>query len=300
MSVELGHLYLRDLRQSSDDEAAMQVIERRVRSAVRWAGPVVERERDRGRVVSTCILVDNYFWEATHDGLRPTELARAMARCFESEGLPIDHIVYEAALAPSVHHMVDRLVSKPEPGAGTSVDPLVKDPGPPTWISNGEPQRPSLEDRSPRFSAWGKPAPGPPPKGPAAFGPGRQHSIRLDVELRDESERPWSCPTLAAWWQLVRLGALDVFEGSEVPPGTYSRPEAGPFAARRTLTVLAPEFLEVEHAVRVILSQVALSDDFRARMATSDRAAASHLSRMASIVAWELSYLFSDDGFDRA
>jgi hypothetical protein len=104
----------------------------------------------------------------------------------------------------------------------------------------------------------------------------RRHSIFVDVELWDErnGQRTWSCPLLAAVWQLMRLGLLRNQGRPVVTPQDWTdprfpdrwdelpavirlRPEAAAFAAYTTLSVLSPRFLPVELAVRTILSQFA-------------------------------------------
>jgi hypothetical protein len=47
-------------------------------------------------------------------------------------------------------------------------------------------------------------------------------------------------------------------EWDQLPPVVKLNPNAAPFTAYRTLSVLAPRFLGIEHAVRTILSQVAV------------------------------------------
>lgn len=94
---------------------------------------------------------------------------------------------------------------------------------------------------------------------------------------REGARRTWSCPFLAAVWQLLRLGLLR--DEGRVPlppvpleggwPGDWDRlpavvrinPQAAPFSAYTTLSVLSPRFLPVELAVRTILSQVAVDDE---------------------------------------
>jgi hypothetical protein len=103
----------------------------------------------------------------------------------------------------------------------------------------------------------------------------RRHSIFVDVELWDEhdGDRTWSCPMLAAVWQLIRLGLLrdhgrpvlipqdlpgtlpDSWD--EMPPITRLNRGAAAFAAYTTLSALSPRFLPVELAVRTILGQFA-------------------------------------------
>ena len=97
----------------------------------------------------------------------------------------------------------------------------------------------------------------------------------VDVELWNEKagKRIWSCAYLASVWQLLRLGLLR-HGGSEVlPPQSWDgdfpvewddlpaiiqlNAGAMPFSAYKTFSVLPARFVQVEHAVRVILEQVA-------------------------------------------
>jgi hypothetical protein len=100
-----------------------------------------------------------------------------------------------------------------------------------------------------------------------------RHSVFVDVELLGQDGK-WSCAYLAAIWQLLRLGLLR-FDGRVVAapqdwtdpfPNRWDRlpevvrlnPAAAPFSAYRTISVLGARFLPTEHAVRTILSQVAV------------------------------------------
>jgi hypothetical protein len=148
------------------------------------------------------------------------------------------------------------------------------------WLCNGvpTPQPPRVAMSEP--DAWR----------PPSQNSAREHSIFLDVELWNDTERGrrWSCPMLAAVWQLVRLGVLRnqgkrigvpvpaeqvvpaerghdpsrpaggrfPEEWSAMPPILQLNPKAAPFPAYRTVSVLSGDFLEVEHAVRVICSCV--------------------------------------------
>jgi hypothetical protein len=107
----------------------------------------------------------------------------------------------------------------------------------------------------------------------------RRHSIFVDVELWDErdGQRTWSCPMLAAVWQLIRLGLLRDQGRPVVTPQDWTdsrfpdhwddlpavirlKPKAAAFTAYTTLSVLSPRFLPVELAVRTILSQFACDE----------------------------------------
>ncbi|MGH3995289.1 MAG: SCO2522 family protein, partial [Pseudonocardiaceae bacterium] len=113
-----------------------------------------------------------------------------------------------------------------------------------------------------------------PPRETAA----NRHSIYVDVELWDDDgdRRTWSCAFLAAVWQLLRLGLLRYHGKPVVSPRPWAGdwpsdwadlpavvrldPAADSFYGYRTLSVLAGRFLPIEHAVRIILSQVAVDE----------------------------------------
>ena len=102
----------------------------------------------------------------------------------------------------------------------------------------------------------------------------QNHSIFVDIELwSDAGKRLWSCPFLAAVWQLQRLGLLrhlgaPIAEPRLVPAadllGEWERmpaivqldPAAAPMRAYRTFSALDSRFLPIEMAVRTILGQV--------------------------------------------
>src|SRR6202023_168737 len=89
------------------------------------------------------------------------------------------------------------LVTEPVPGTTGGRPPLTET----GWLTNGQ--------RSPGTWRGGGAGERPlwqPPQESAR----RRHSIFIDVELWDDSDgqRTWSCPMLAAAWQLMRLGFL--------------------------------------------------------------------------------------------
>jgi hypothetical protein len=107
-----------------------------------------------------------------------------------------------------------------------------------------------------------------------------RHSVFIDIELwNDEAGgRRWSCPYLAAVWQLMRLGVLRYHGAPVVEPVPYesaaldswqafpalvqltpNRP--APFTAYCTFSALSSQFLGIEHAVRTILGQVAVAPE---------------------------------------
>jgi hypothetical protein len=232
--------------------------------------------RTRSRV-STCFLVDDYFTRFSS----PAELVPELVSAARETGLEIDYLARESGCAHAdgveLARLVEgRLVVDPPPDTNAS-RPLATEVG---WLCNG--QRSPATDATEAMEAIQRWVP---PVQNAA----RRHSIFLDVELWDESNgrRVWSCPFLAAVWQLLRLGMLrhegkDVmvagqFEGEfpedwdEIPAVIQLNPVAKPFSAYRTLSILSTRFLPIEHAVRTVLSQVAVDRDVLDQVITRSR-----------------------------
>lgn len=279
LSIELGHLYMEDFA------AGPQHLRQCFQQAAPWANAARQacadglpsqrtqpgrygREGRRARArISTCFLVDDYFTRFSS----PAELVPELMSAAHEAGLEIDYLARESGCADAdgvtlARLVEDRLVADPPPDTNGSRPPAAEV----GWLCNGQrsPASGAAEamDAIPRWT---------PPTQNAA----RRHSIFLDVELWDESNgrRIWSCPFLAAVWQLLRLGMLrhdgesvaaaQQLEGAfpndwdELPAVTQLNPTAAPFSAYRTLSVLSTRFLPIEHAVRTILSQTAVDRD---------------------------------------
>lgn len=259
VSVELGHLYMEDLA------AGEATIRDTFATVAPWARTAqipraVGCAKPHARI-STCFLIDDYFGRFSV----PSKVIPMVLSAAESEGLRIDYLALESSCAGKLGNgpanlVLGRLVTEPVPGTTGSRPPLTET----GWLTNGQ--------RSPdasRGEAMAKRTPWQPPLESAR----RRHSIFVDVELWDEHEgqRTWSCPMLAAVWQLLRLGLLrdqgrpvvvpedrtgpwpDDWE--EMPAITRLNSDSAPFAAYSTLSALSPRFLPVELAVRTILGQ---------------------------------------------
>lgn len=261
VSIELGHLYMEDLAAG----------EATIRSTFATVAPWVKvaqnpRAIDCGKAsvrTSTCFLIDDYFSPFSS----PAEVIPMVMSAAESEGLRIDYLARESGCARTgdsrpAELALGRLVTEPVMGTTGGRPPLAET----GWLTNGQ--------RSPATSpgeAMAKRQPWRPPRESAR----RRHSTFVDIELWDDHEgrRTWSCPMLAAVWQLTRLGLLrehgrpilipQDWIGSwpdkwdELPAITRLDRTAAAFAAYTTLSVLSPRFLPVELAVRTILSQFA-------------------------------------------
>ena len=195
LSLELGHLYMEDF------EAGPERLREHFAEVRLWVeaarASATRRSGGKRARISTCFLIDDYFTRFS----TPAELVPLVLKEAEKAGLVIDYLARESGcavadrieIAESVMH---RLVESPPPGSDGSRPPV----GQTGWLANGR-----------RTPAAGRAALGAvkgwqPPQETAA----RNHSVFMDVELFSEQDgrRLWSCPFLAAVWQLARLGLL--------------------------------------------------------------------------------------------
>jgi hypothetical protein len=279
LSIELGHLYIEDYAAGPDQ------LRRHFREVAPWVAAARQQLTDRLGVprprVSTCFLVDDYF-STFGDG--PDKVIEELRTAAAEYGLTIDYIARESACAvaggvPLAELVLDRVVADPPPGTG-GLRPNPQESG---WLYNsdrlpGESPPPAMSG----LAEWTEPT----------ENAKNRHSIVVAVEIFSEKNgrRLWSCPYLAAVWQLLRLGllrhdgrpvAVPELAGDSLPrdwartpPVLQLNPKAPPFSAYRTLSVLATRFLKIEAAVQVVLSQVAVDEEVQRLVA--ERAARDH------------------------
>ncbi|MGW0325134.1 SCO2522 family protein [Nocardia sp. NPDC003183] len=269
-----------------------------VRAQFRRAVPLVAAFIESAKVefgpdtrVSTCYLTDDYF----QPRFEPTKVLDRLLGAADDAGLTIDYLarqsgchqapVFSGGIAlgapiPIAEMVVARLINQPEDEeVATGGRPPTTELG---WLCNGRRQ----QNGSSRATMHPQPC-----RPPQEYGRG-EHSIFLDVELwhdRDAARR-WSCPFLAAVWQLLRLGMLR-YKGAPVvvpqlwsadrdrpdqwhdlPPVLQLNADAAPFTAYRTLSMLPKRYLLIESAVRVILDHLAPDDDVAAQVAAQGAA----------------------------
>jgi hypothetical protein len=258
LSLELGHLYMDDYL-AGPERLVSQF--RKVRPWADVARSVTAAECGTQRPrISTCFLIDDYFTRLSSPAKVLPDVLAAAQEC----GLTIDYIARESACAlldgaPLADIVASRLIALPPPGANGSRPPTMET----GWLCNGQ-RSPGVDARE----AMNRPTWLPPEETEAT-----NHSIFVDVELWSDKDlqRTFSCAFLASVWQLLRLGLIrnagrNVVnpvpltaelpdEWDDLPAVTRVTDKPSPFCAYRTLSVLPARFLNVEHAVRVVVSQ---------------------------------------------
>ena len=294
LSMELGHLYIEDFEQGpSRLNELFRAVAPWARTAEEVCASQVHPQRPR---ISTCYLIDDYFNAFSS----PAEVLPMLIDTATAAGLRIDYIAREASCVeahdiPLAQLVMARLVPDPPPGANGNRPP-VRETG---WLCNGvrSPQ-PALDEAMRPTVKWQ------PPSENAA----NRHSIFVDVELwaQRNGDRQWSCPYLAAVWQLLRLGVLRMkgenvvrpqrwtndfpLEWNDLPPIVQVKPDAAPFSAYRTFSILGTRFLPIEQAVRTILSQVDVEAGVQQELA--QRLGREGLSLSAEVVG-RIEYVFA-------
>jgi len=314
LSIEAGHLHLDDFADGD------RVIAARLDQAAPWLEAASKRIRKRfGRNarISTCFLVDDST--PSSSALvppKPSEVVDIVTAAADQAGFRIDYLAREAGCAmacerpysgprdksPLADIVAGLIVEEAALGANGSRPPTAQT----GWLSNGE--------RSPAVAvAMDAPEWEPPQE----FGTYR-HSVFVDVELwsldKDQAqpERQYSCSLLAAVWQLLRLGLLrDAghavakayrFDPSEALPDLWSQlpsimqlaPDAAPFAAYQTLSILPSHYRAAEHAAEIIIDHLQFDEAVLNQTADRARDEISPIT-LPDNPAGRVSHLFFDD-----
>lgn len=292
ISLELAHVH-------SGSAVADAAARDEIRREAVFVRPLLTAFKDQNLVVSTCALIDDTGTSA--------ESAGAMRSLIDSvcreEGITIDYFVDESSCADTLTTLDPYFYPEVPPDSegllGTpkhvpTVDPVIANE---RWLENGEPGRDHPLPEPLRLPVRRSEEPEADPEQQRAVGSRgtRTHAIHIDIELWSQQRRRglpgpivWSLPMLASWWQLLRLGAPTMHGGTPLAPEP-SNPEAAPFCAYSTLTVLPTDFLSVEHAVRTVLGRVAIPDEWLAPSRTGEATGPlEHLNRISYLFAAEI------------
>ena len=314
LSLEVGHFYMEDLQRGGQ-----QVREQFDRIAPMVAAfTAAARARDPEARVSTCFLIDDYF---RHD-TAPEGIISTLLDAADHAGLAIDYLAREAGCCEVPTHRDAAVSGESIRLAELVAARIVEEPDrnttgrrPPTaqsgWLCNGRRSSDEEPVQAMRLEPY---------RHAEQFGR-RNHSIFLDVELwrkrtetvngSTEVHTQWSCPFLAAIWQLLRLGMLrtegapvvrpvlwraeDGWPGDwwEMPAVIQLNPKAQPFAAYRALSILPEQYLGIEHAVRMIIDHLDLDQEISAQII--ERGAAEKVRvEVPEVVSRRLTHYFLD------
>ncbi|WP_019932742.1 SCO2522 family protein [Nocardia sp. BMG111209] len=216
LSIETGHFYMKDLINGQD---AIRAQFRRVARLVDLYVEDAKATFGSAIRVSTCFLIDDYFGPGTN----PNAILHKILGIAHECGLRIDYLAREAGCWESPTY-TDGIPTGQQIGLAEMIsrwvvaEPLENTTGrrPPDvesgWLCNGQ-RSSDFEATQAMQAAQYRP--------PEELGR-REHSIFLDVEMwntqvgKDGEELTrWSCPYLAAVWQLLRLGMVR-YEGRAV------------------------------------------------------------------------------------
>jgi hypothetical protein len=234
-SIEAGHFYAAAFAEGIDAMANRFGI-------VKHFVDITRRPED-----SVVFLFDDYH-NRPNAKITPADIISQIQESSGKAGLQIDYVGREAACARLSGHVLN----------------LLKTTG---YICETPEQGWLLDDTHPSES--------PQAMAPEPTTPRRNATRRLDIEIYDRPKPnavSWACPYLASIWQGLRLGVLHdpAFEQPyildddipdwktwhETPPLIQLNPEAAPFAAAETLSILPSGFMEVEAAVEKILGRL--------------------------------------------
>ncbi len=265
LSVEAGHFYKKDL---VPDLLSQYYGHIALSSCL--ARPISTVGEDSATNRSVAVMLDDYH-QIPGKNLPPSQVIGMVVDAAKENGVRIDYIAREAACVPLAPALEDLLRESPlfKVEKGKRGDDISH------WLVADHPNlRPSTAmDASPSQTLL-----------PRTMGERIASSVRVDVELWSQpgpqnNKKSWACPLLAAVWQLVRSGRLELLGGSAVmdDPTGFNHPmlvergdlpdwewrdmpaliqlheDATPFPAKHIASILPVDFLGVESAVDIII-----------------------------------------------
>lgn len=211
-------------------------------------------------VYSSATLVNKVFvddYSETKQMPSREEIIAAVRENYEQAGVALDYIVFESDCAATTNFIRERIIREPQESEG-SFSPFEN------FRYDDLNEHLNFEYVDRRLNPDSRDAKR---RGFSAKIREVRNDVGISVRLGRKASGGgtpttiWSCPTVAAWWQLIRLGVLEDIDAPNencAPKGSWSRQHRSlpEFACHRTISLLAPSYIGVEHAVRTILSNM--------------------------------------------
>ncbi|HSW75164.1 MAG TPA: hypothetical protein VLG16_04855 [Candidatus Saccharimonadales bacterium] len=234
LSIEPGHYYANAFSRNATPPLADRFASTRL-----WVETAEsELKQDTGEEASTVFLIDDYTCN-----FKPQRIIPQIRDAAEQSGLRIDYLAREAACVPLAGFILGQL---------DITDNFTKELGITRQFQG------TLEGAG-RWDTW---------DGRLQFGG--------DLYYK-HAKNEWACAHLASVWQLLRLGVLRhpdfdkpfLLDGElppwkkwdEVPGLIQLNPDAAPFQARETFSILPKAYIGVENLVKKIIANLALPNE---------------------------------------
>lgn len=266
ISLEIAHLYIYGI----DNAEFVEHADAAKQTAEEWVLPLLNKWREKdGKTVVVKVLLDDYQTAYKKRKCVDRRFAiETLTKKLSSIGIDVDHVVFESAVANSAERMLSMI-----------------EPAPPRrdFQLTGPSKISFDESRSQIYFNFE-----PFPESDADWDELREEQEKIDPRKAQQllnavgtqvnllfnhnSKRFWSCPSLSAWWQLLRLGLFTtkLVEDAKESEGIISFNEAAPLVAHRTFTVLPTQYIETEHAVRLLLKSIHLASQDRKAIGISE------------------------------
>jgi hypothetical protein len=286
LSIETGHLYLRQLADPVFVRNQVAAVVPRVATAVEEA----RAAHGKDARISTCLMIDDYNVNPADPKPGPAVAVAMLKEAMRDTGLRLDYLARESGCvsassmfypdarsrAPLAEIVLGLITPEPIEGSnGSGSSPLLSG-----WVSNGR----RSEEAGAAMDAieW---------RQPEEYG-NHGHSVLIDAELYNDRvaaaadpgggkriERVWSCSMLTAVWHLLRLGLLrndgrrvavpcDITAVTDLPRTWEEMPTvvrlnagAAPFCAYRAVSILPSAASVTEVAADVVMNHISLVDE---------------------------------------
>jgi hypothetical protein len=224
--------------------------------------------------VSRVFLMDDYHNKPMDKRLRPASVLNDIIRASNEAGQRIDYIAREAAYVPPAEKAFNDMRAREE-GLSEYLEDLpehlrvIRKGAPEKSNKDGKGETGWLETRRPGQDLIIPAMNGGSTLPYSINGTSAYVSVQLYDHSGPKGKISYSCPFLAAMWQRSRLShypahpdfavPTECFDGppdfdtwEQMPALMQLNPNAAPFQAKATISILPPSFIPVENAVKTI------------------------------------------------